>query len=261
MARVPGSQDLKSAATSRALPSEDEVRAVRDAIERGLLGAEEVADAALPLAVRKGVDAARQRGPERLRVSAFALSGRAYFLVEADERAGGGWAQVFSPLGERVTRSSLSASGQRSWDPSPAEALREKAIEAFVAGTFKASKLGTSALRPFEVEVRALPPGLQKLAADNKANNGLTFYRLPVYGETFYAEFCRYSPSNPNSAREIGSFTILNSSGDFIGCEFLKPGGPETLKVKVSVERRGRLDEGAPRRPETDGRKSGSASE
>ncbi len=240
MARVPGSQDVKTASTpSRALPSEEEVRAIRDAIERGLPGVEEVADTALPVAVRKVVDAARQRGSERLKVSAFALGGRAYFLVEVTERAGGGWAQVLSPLGRRVTRSATSAAGWRTWDPSPAEALREKAIEAFVAGTFKSSKLGTSALRPFEVEVHALPPSLQRLAADNKANNGLTFYRLPVYGETFYAEFCRYAPSNPNSAREIGSFTILTASGDFIGCEFLKPGGPETLKVKVSIERRG----------------------
>ncbi len=106
--------------------------------------------------------------------------------------------------------------------------------------TFKSSKLGTSALKPFEVQRGALPPKLMEMAADNKANNQLSFYRLQVYGETYYAEYCRYAPTNPNSAREVGSFTLLSSDGEFVGCEFLVAGGPETLKVKVKVPAGGR---------------------
>lgn len=245
MERVLGSQSVKVSSTlTRTLPSEEEVRALREAIEDGHIEADEVGDAVLPAAARKVVDAARDKGAARLRAVAVALNGRAYFLVEAEDRGGGSTAQVFTPQGDRVTGCARAASGYRVWDSSPAEALREKTLEAFVARTFKASKLGTSALKPFEVQPGALPPKLMELAADNKADNRLSYYRLQVYGETFYAEFCRYAPTNPNSAREIGSFTLLSAEGEFIGCEFLAPGGPETLKVRVKVPSRGRAARG-----------------
>jgi hypothetical protein len=241
MERDLGSQSVKVSSTlTRTLPSDEEIRALREAIEDGRIEVEEVGDAKLPAVVRKVVEAARDKGAARLRAVAFPLGGRAYFLVEAEDRGGGSTAQVFTPLGDRVTGCASAASGYRVWDSSPAEALRERTLEAFVARTFKASKLGTSALKPFEVQPGALPPKLMELAADNKADNQLSFYRLQVYGETFYAEFCRYAPTNPNSAREIGSFTLLSAEGEFIGCEFLARGGPETLKIRLKMPSRRR---------------------